>query len=309
MKLGYFADGPWAHKALDKILENEHLQVAFIVARYDKADPVLREYADRLDIPYYLHPNVNSPDFIQMIEKHQCDVYVSMSFNQILKTEIINSVPKGFINCHAGALPFYRGRNIINWALINGEKQFGVTVHYIDEGIDTGDIICQQFAEIADNDDYADLLEKAIGLCASTLPAALLSIANGTVQRIKQHSIHPVGFYCSQRKNGDEWIDWTLPSTRIHNLIRAIALPGPGARSTWDGKQVAILKSELIDNAPTYIDRPGTVVGRNARGVVVKTGDTTIQLLQVASVKEDGDLGDIEIPAFRMGGTFEKNNR
>lgn len=305
MKIGYFADGPWAHKALDRILDDSRLEVVFIVARYDTADPVLRRYAEAIGIPFYLHPDVNSLDFIQSIERHQPDLLVSMSFNQILKKQIITAAPLGFINCHAGALPFYRGRNILNWALINGEEQFGVTVHYVDEGIDTGDIILQRFAPITSNDDYGTLLTKAIDLCAELLPEALVLIAEGKASRIRQDSIHPVGFYCSQRRDGDEWIDWSLPSMRIHNLIRGISRPGPGARSIWNGTTVAILKSALIDAAPNYIDRPGTIVGRDENGVTVKTGDSTIRLLQVANVAKDGSLEKIRIPRFRFGCSFD----
>jgi len=301
VKLGYFADGPWSHRALDRILENPELQVAFIVARYDKADPVLRDYAERLGIPYYLHANVNSPDFLEMAGAHRCDIYVSMSFNQILKQEILNAAPQGFINCHAGALPFYRGRNILNWALINGDTRFGVTVHYVDEGIDTGDIILQRFAEIADSDDYATLLDKAIELCASILPDALAQIARGEQQRIRQSTIHPVGFYCSQRKPGDEWINWNLPSRSLHNFIRALTSPGPGARTVYGETDVALLKSELIEGAPSYCDRPGTVVGRGPSGVVVKTGDATLKITRVADVDASGSLVNERTPAFRIG--------
>ena len=73
-----------------------------------------------------------------------------MSFNQIFRKDIINLTPIGIINCHAGKLPFYRGRNILNWVLINDEKEFGITVHFVDEGIDTGDIILQKTFPITD---------------------------------------------------------------------------------------------------------------------------------------------------------------
>ncbi|QWV95973.1 methionyl-tRNA formyltransferase [Geomonas nitrogeniifigens] len=301
MKLGYFGDGPWSHKALDRILENPELEVAFIVARYDKADPVLGQYAQRLGVPFYLHPDVNSSEFLGIAGAHCCDIYVSMSFNQILRKQILESVPHGFINCHAGALPFYRGRNILNWALINGESRFGVTVHYVDEGIDTGDIILQRFAEITDSDDYATLLDKAIDLCASILPDALSQIARGEQQRISQSSIHPVGFYCSQRRPGDEWIDWSLPSRNLHNFVRALTTPGPGARTIFNDKDLAVLRSELIVDAPLYYDRPGTVVGRDASGIVVKTGDATVRITKVADVASDGSLVNERTPAFRMG--------
>ena len=84
-----------------------------------------------------------------------------MSFNQIFKQSIISLPELGIISCHAGKLLLYRGRNVLNWVLINDEKEFGITVHYIDEGIDTGDIIIQKSFQIKDTDTYKSLLEKA----------------------------------------------------------------------------------------------------------------------------------------------------
>ncbi|MDR1522244.1 MAG: hypothetical protein LBS28_05280 [Streptococcaceae bacterium] len=84
---------------------------------------------------------MNSKEVINLLKKYNADLFISMSFNQIFKSEIINLPRLKTINCHAGKLPFYRSRNILNWVLINDEKEFGITVHYVDEGIDTGDII------------------------------------------------------------------------------------------------------------------------------------------------------------------------
>ena len=118
-----------------------------------------------------------------------------MSFNQIFKNNILESVPHGIINCHAGLLPFYRGRNVLNWALINDEKEFGITVHYIDEGIDTGDIIRQQKLPISDRDNYATLWNAAIKKCGQLFYTSLVDIRNGSVKRIKQKDIHLVGLF------------------------------------------------------------------------------------------------------------------
>lgn len=308
MRIGYFADGPWAHKALDRILQFPSVfHVVFIVPRYDRADPVLREYSERLKIPFITGEDVNAPEFIERIRPYNADINVSMSFNQILKKDILTAAPKGFINCHAGALPFYRGRNILNWALINGEEKFAVTVHYVDEGIDTGDIILQRFAKIGPEDDYSTVLDKAIGLCAEVLPEALSLIAGGREVRTSQSSIHPVGFYCSRRKAGDEFIDWSLTSRQIHNFIRGITLPGPGARSYLNGGQIAVLSSEIIAGAPDYIDRPGTAVGRDGDGVVVKTGDNTIKITSVADILRDGGLGKSKKPDIKIGACLDVN--
>ena len=225
-----------------------------------------------------------------------------MSFDQILKSDIIHLAPKGFINCHAGALPFYRGRNILNWALINGEKQFGVTVHYVDEGIDTGDIILQRFAPISREDRYGDLLNKASDLCAETLYDALVQINEGQVQAILQKAIHPVGFYCSARKNGDELIDWSWDSERIYNFVRGIADPAPGARTFCEGKEYIVDRVSLIENAPNYLDKPGNIVGKSEPGIAVKTGDNTILITRLLTVEKQ----EVDLSAFRMGQRFKR---
>ncbi len=286
IKLGYFADGPWSHRALELITADPRFKVIFIVPRFDTRDPVLADWAKRLNVPFLPTERVNAPEAIASLKAFDADLFVSMSFNQILKRPILDAAPLGFINCHAGALPFYRGRNILNWALINDEKAFGVTVHYIDEGIDTGDIVVQKMLPITDDDTYATLLDHAIVTCAQALHEALAGLAEGTIQRRPQAAIHPVGSYFGQRRPGDEWIDWSWPSRRIFNFVRAITTPGPGATTTLDGTTVRILSAKTIPDAPNYISTPGEVVGISPAGVVVKTGDST--LLMTAWEAADG---------------------
>jgi methionyl-tRNA formyltransferase len=301
MRIGYFGDGPWSHLGLQRIIETPGLEIAFIVARFDRGDPILRSYAERLGVEYLLHPKVNSPEFVEHISKFGADLLVSLSFDQILGPEILSVAPLGFINCHAGALPFYRGRNILNWVLINGENRFGVTVHYVDAGIDTGDIIVQRFAEIRDEDDYATLLARAIPLCAEALLEALILIQKGQAPRILQTNIHPIGTYCSRRIPGDEYLDWNWSSRRIHNFVRGLATPGPLARIFHRGKELAIVKTELIPDAPAYVDKVGMVVGRAPGHVTVKTGDATIRVRAISRVADDGKISEPEMPTFSIG--------
>jgi methionyl-tRNA formyltransferase len=262
--------------------------------------------ADELGIPFETVRNVNEPEFIDRIRRRAPDVNVSMSFNQILRRSILDSAGGGFINCHAGALPFYRGRNALNWALINGAEEIGVTVHYVDGGIDTGDIILQRFFAVGENDDYARVLDSAAELCATTLTEALSLIFDGTLTAVPQEGIHPVGMYCSRRRVGDEWIDWSWPSKRIHNFVRALAPPGPGARTFIGDEVIAITETRHIVGAPDYIDRPGTVVGRDGEGVTVKTGDSSIKVIQVGQA-EGADTTREAVPKFRIGTFLGKN--
>jgi len=300
MTIGYFGDGGWAEEALQQLRSMPEFDVRFIVGRHPESDPALQEAASDMSIPFYAPADVNATSFIGQVEPHQVDVQVSMSYDQIVRREMIELAPMGFLNCHAGALPFYRGRNVLNWALINGETHFGATVHYVDEGIDTGDIICQRLDRILPDDDYASLLDKAVRLCANTLVDALLQLNNGQVQATPQAEIHPQGFYCSGRREGDEWINWQWPSERIHNLVRAITKPGPGARTVVDDEPIVVLESELINRAPAYIDRPGTVVGRIDEGVIVKTGDTTLILKRIATWTDSGIRSE-RTPRYSIG--------
>ena len=304
MKIGYFGDGPWSHLALERVLGLTGVTVAFITARHDAPDPVLRDWARALDVPFFTFEDVNAPAVIGQIAEFATDLLVSMSFNQILRSEILSVAPLGFVNCHAGALPFYRGRNPLNWALINGEERFGVTVHHVDLGIDTGDIIVQRFTDIAVDDSYGTVLPKAYELCAETLCEALRRMADGTATRTPQSDIDPVGFYCGRRRPGDEWIDWRWDSARAHNFIRAIALPAPCARTYLGDRPLALLQSALIAKAPRYLGTPGEVVGRDTSGVVVKTGDATLRVLSVAELDGDGMPGPAFTPRFAIGTRF-----
>lgn len=283
MKIGYFADGPWSYKAFELLIVDKSIEIVFIVPRTDSNDAVLYNYSIKYNIPYHTGVKINSEDFFQLAQKYSCDLFVSMSFNQIFKPRITNLPLLGTINCHAGKLPFYRGRNILNWALINDEKEFGITVHFIDEGIDTGDIILQNIYQISEEDTYKTLLETAYIECANTLYNAIKQIQKKDYTRIIQKSIHPVGFYCGQRGSGDEIIDWNQSSRRLFNFIRAICHPGPKAHTLCNKNIIKINAVSLINKAPIYVGKEGQIVGKTERGLIVKTLDSTIEIFEIES--------------------------
>lgn len=280
MKIGYFADGPWGHKAFEKIVSDNSLEIEFVTVRYDKRDAELIQLAKKNNIPLEISDNINSTDFINRMKAYGVDLFVSMSFNQIFKMEMINLPIYKTINCHAGKLPFYRGRNILNWALINDEKEFGITVHYVDEGIDTGDIILQETFPITDEDNYNTLLERAYVGCADVLYRAIKMIQNGEDKRIKQSDIDPVGMYCGMRLPGDEIIDWNQSSREIFNFVRALCDPGPRAASWIEGKKIDINRARMVPGAHAYKNIAGQVVGKTNAGFLVKTGDTILEIIE-----------------------------
>lgn len=280
MKIGYFADGPWGWKTFDKMMADDSLEIAFMAVRYENRDEHLLKCAEEYGIPVELSKNINSEEYIAKMKEYDVDLFVSMSFNQIFRTEMINLPKYKTINCHAGKLPFYRGRNILNWVLINDEKEFGITAHYLDEGIDTGDIILQEVYPITDEDDYGTLLSRAYEGCADVIYRAIKMIQSGEVKRIRQSDIDPVGMYCGIRGSGDEIIDWNQTSREIFNFIRAISKPGPQATSWINGNKISINKARMIPQACCYKNNNGQVIGKTEEGFLVKTKDTVLEIIE-----------------------------
>jgi methionyl-tRNA formyltransferase len=303
LKIGYFAHGPWGHLALRRLISDQRFEVCFVATR-SVGDPVLEAISSEAGIPFFIPGRVNEDVELTRIEGYGAELFVSMSFDQIFGRRLIELPPKGVINCHAGALPFYRGRNVLNWALINGQSHFGVTIHFIvDEGIDTGPIILQDLVDIGPDEGYGDLLQKAYMQCAKTLHLALLKISEG-VGSAEQVTIDPIGFYCGKRREGDEWLDWRQSSIDIHNFIRGITLPAPCARTRIADEIYAIVRSELVPGAKSYLGTPGEVVGRDQTGITVKTGDSVIRILQLAIVEIDGQLGSVGKATLSVGSRF-----
>ncbi len=284
IKIGYFADGPWSHNGLEMIIEDQNIEIKFICARYKNPDNILRNKAKCLGVDFITAADVNNKDFILKVSRYQCDLFVSMSFDQIMKKSLFSLPDLGTINCHAGKLPSYRGRNILNWVLINDEREFGITVHYIDEGIDTGDIICQETFPINDSDTYSSLLKKAYLECPKLLLKSIKKIYNRNVKPIPQDKKSKFAFYCTKRIIGDEVINWNQPSRDIFNFIRALTYPGPCASTSFDlQNKVKIVSSEMILNAPNFKGIPGSILEKFDDGFLVKTSDSYIKIREYES--------------------------
>jgi len=296
-KIGYFADGPWSHKAFEKIIADKSIEVCFIVPRSDTTDGTLKRFAEEHNIDYLFPVRVNNPEFIEKARSYNCDLLVSMSFDQIFKQKILDAARLGIINCHAGMLPFYRGRNVLTWALINDEKSFGITVHFVDEGIDTGDIILQRSYPVIDSDTYQSLLETAYDACADILVDGLKMVQSGVFPRQKQSEIHPVGLYCGKRSVGDEIINWNSSSRQLFNFVRSVSVPGPGATTFINGEKVTINRAIMIPDAPVYINTPGQLLAKTKEGFYVKTQDSFIEIREIEStvkLKVGDKLGNYE---------------
>jgi methionyl-tRNA formyltransferase len=298
MRIVLFGDGQWAANAVRRLVAAGH-DIPLVAERQRPSDGSLADTARELGISVVRPPDVNDARFVQEIAGHAPDLNLSVSFEQILRADIVATAPLGFVNFHGGKLPFYRGRNVVNWALINGETEIGLTAHYVDAGIDTGDIIAQTSLPIAWTDTYADVLARLFEALPDLAVQVVADIAAGRATRRPQAA---PGTYFSVRRPGDEWIDWTDSSRDIYNKIRAITRPGPGALTLLGDALVKIWRAELDPSWPAYIATPGEVVGRTGHGVFIKTGDSRILLTEV-----EVDGRGASVPRWKIGTRFGMN--
>lgn len=203
----------------------------------------IKDFAKKHNINIFSPANCNSKKFIGKIKKLSPDLIIVFNYSKILKKELFEIPKLGTINIHPSLLPKYRGAHVVNWVLINGEKETGVTVHYVNEGIDSGDIIYQKKIKLTMKDTCATLAKKIEEIAVKTLSEALKSLAIGRVRRKKQDNKKAT--YYKKRYPKDGKIHWAKPAIEIYNLIRALVHPWPGA-FYFDNKGRKVTIKKLI---------------------------------------------------------------
>ena len=178
-------------------------------------------------------------------------------------------------------------------------------MHYIDKGIDTGDIITQKIFSISEQDNYKTLLEKAISECPVILTEALIQIKENKVKRIKQSTIDKSGSYYRCRTIGDENVSLSLSENEFINFIRAITFPGPCARVKCNNLEIALISVEKIINTSMYNGRQGEIVENSERGCVLKLKDSAVLITEICYV-EGGSLTEAFKPTWQIGQMLEE---
>tara|TARA_B100000035_G_C21018274_1_gene562944 strand:+ start:969 stop:1868 length:900 start_codon:yes stop_codon:yes gene_type:complete len=247
-KVGFFGDDIWAHNTVKLLSKDKSINVKFICGRYFTKDKTLKKISNRKKIKFLKVQNVNSSNFYKFLKNQDVDILVSMSFDQIFKKKIIELVKGNIINCHAGKLPFYRGRSVLNWVLINGEKEFGITTHFINNKIDQGKIINQNIFKIRKKDNFKSLLKKCHKHCALLLYKTVKQIQNKNYNALPQSKFSKNFSYFRKRGKGDEILDLGLKSDRIRNFVRGLVKPGPYARIRLKNNEILIKKVTIINN-------------------------------------------------------------
>lgn len=279
--------------------------VAAVVTQPDKpkgrgkqlTPPPVKELALKYNIPVLQPEKIRDEAFINIIQKLRPDIIVVIAYGKILPKAILDIPPKGCINVHASLLPKYRGAAPINWAIINGEKETGITTMLMDEGMDTGDILLTERVEIQDNDTTDSVYEKLKDIGANLLIKTISGLKKGTIQPIDQDDSHAT--YAPMLKKEDGRIDWAIKPEEIRNLIRGM-YPWPGAYTRWEGKQLKIFKAQVASEE-RISEEPGVIIKTSTDGIYVATSAGILLITELQPENKSKMSASEFIKGYKIG--------
>lgn len=310
MKIVFMGTPEFAVNVLQALIDSEY-QVVGVVTQPDRlvgrkrilTPPPIKQLALKHNIPVF-QPEKIKEDYETVI-KWNPDIIITCAYGQIIPKVLLDYPPFNAINVHASLLPKYRGGAPIHQAIIDGEEKTGITIMYMSEKMDEGDIISQAEISIEKDDNVGTMHDKLSILGAKLLIETLPSIFNRTNKRIKQD--HNKATYAYNIKPEDEVINWDKTSTEIYNHIRGLN-PWPGAYTTLDNKRIKIYDSIEVNHDKE--GTPGEIIDIDHDGIIIKTGNNTS--LKITKVKLEGkklqDVKDIlnGNHPFEIGKIFNK---
>ena len=288
MKIVYMGTPDFAVNPLHALAEAGY-EVAGVVTQPDKPKgrgktmlptPV-KEEALKHGFPVYQPVKVRDPEFLQVLEKLEPDIIVVAAFGQIIPKSILELPKYGCINIHASLLPKYRGAAPIQQAVIDGEKESGVTIMRMGTGLDTGDMISRIVVPIAKDETGGTLFDKLAEAGAKLLVETLPHIFDGTAVYEKQPEESPTP-YAGMITKQMGLINFGKSAAELERLVRGLN-PWPSAFTFWNGKTLKVWESFVVksEEAGTEKSEPGTVVKTDKKGIYVACGEDVLVLSQV----------------------------
>ncbi|ASB65289.1 Methionyl-tRNA formyltransferase [Bacillus velezensis] len=271
--------------------------------------PPVKAEAERHGIPVLQPEKVRLEEEIEKVLSLKPDLIVTAAFGQILPKQLLDGPKYGCINVHASLLPELRGGAPIHYSILQGKKKTGVTIMYMVEKLDAGDMISKIEVEIDETDNVGTLHDKLSIAGAKLLSETVPNVISGNIKPIKQDESKAT--YAPNIKREQERIDWAKPGEEIYNQIRGLN-PWPVAYTTLNGQNIKVWASEKV--AAKTEAAPGTVIRTEQNGIVVASGNSTALLiteLQPAGKKrmkgEDFVRGKNVQPGDVLGEANEKN--
>lgn len=283
MKIIYMGTPDFAVGPLKAIIDAGY-EVTAVVTQPDKPkgrsdrlvpSPV-KEVAVEHGIPVLQPVRLRDPGSIEELRAYPADIIVVAAFGQILPREVLEMPEFGCVNIHASLLPHLRGASPIQHAILMGDKESGVTIMQMDEGLDTGDILIQESIPIEDDDTGGSLFDKLAVVGSGLIVKALPLIERGELTPVPQDEA--LADHVGMLKKSMGQIDFSRPAVEIERQVRGMD-PWPGAYTSYNGKQLKIWKTVVdITSNHAGLPAPGTVVGTDKTSVYVSTGDGVLRI-------------------------------
>ena len=257
--------------------------------------------AQRAQIPILQPLKMKDPAFLEALQAWRPDLIAVAAFGRILPKMILDLPPQGCVNVHASLLPKYRGAGPIQWAVINGERETGITTMLMDEGMDTGAILLQEPVPIAADDTAGSLSVKLAAVGGRLLLETLRRLKEGRLtpcpQDSSQASMAPL------LKKEDGLLDWSLPAAAIVNRVRGLS-PWPGAYTYLGADRWIVWKAQALDRSAPAV-RPGTIVEAAKEGLSVATGSGALRVTEV----QPANSRRMSVAQYLAGHTLEPGLR
>ncbi|MBX6395909.1 MAG: methionyl-tRNA formyltransferase [Alicyclobacillaceae bacterium] len=241
--------------------------------------PPVKRAAEEFGIPVWQPERVRTADFLDQVRRLGPDVVVTAAYGKILPQEFLDIPPFGCLNVHASLLPRYRGAAPIQWCLINGERETGITIMKMVQALDAGPILDQAAIAVGEDDDTGSLHDRLARLGAERLQAVLPKWLRGELS--PQEQDERLATYAPVITREEERVDWAQSARAVYNRIRAMH-PWPGAFTVFRGKVLKLWKSRVAEETGTF-GAPGEILDFDETGVFVAAGEGLVRLTEVQS--------------------------
>lgn len=285
IRIVYMGTPDFAVEPLEAIIKAGY-EVAAVVTQPDKQKgrgkevkmtPV-KECALRHGIPVFQPVKIKEPEAVAELEKYQADLFVVAAFGQLLSEEILNMPEYGCINIHASLLPAYRGAAPIQWAVLNGEKESGVTIMQMDKGLDTGDMLLKRSVELSPKETGDSLHDKLMHLGAELIVEALSKLEKGELVPEKQKD--ELSSYAKKLTKVMGQIDWSKDAVSLERWIRGLN-SWPSAYTFFGGKTLKIWEAQVTEENGAQKAEPGQVVSVSRESFTVACDQGELQILSL----------------------------
>ena len=283
MKIVFMGTPDFAVCSLESLIKAGH-EITLAVTQPDRqkgrgrelAFCPVKECAIKHGLNVFSPVKIKDPESVAELKKYEADIFVVAAFGQILSEEILNMPKFGCVNIHASLLPHLRGAAPIQWSILNGDKETGVSIQQMEKGLDTGDVLLSRAIPIEDTDTGASLFDKLMILGGELIVELLPMIEQGTVVPVRQDESKAT--YASKITKDMGLIDWTKDAATIERYVRGLN-SWPSAFTYIDGRMLKIWNSGVSDEETS--DEPGTVTATANDNITVQTGRGSLVITEV----------------------------